>query len=201
MKAERRCGVRPSPGAAACEHADAPDFITPPSLSHTAAPGTGAPRHGILSLSLAGYPSTAFGRAVAGGLGYVPRMLIMNYLEACWPQWRPAQARLLGAPILLLAVLAAGCSHSPKYGDRAGAFEAVPAPLPPLFLNGPMALLLTNLDGFRAHVVLESGAPPQTAQMAAGELMVRGGKLLFAPAPGGAAKKQARGGTRLSFGT
>jgi len=119
-------------------------------------------------------------------------MLITNYLGGRRPEWRPAQIRLLGAPLLLLAVLAAGCSHTPKYGDRAGAFEALPAPLPPLFLNGPMALLLTNLDGFRAHVVLESGASSQAAQTVAGELMGRRSKLLFAPAPSGAAKKQVR---------
>jgi hypothetical protein len=75
---------------------------------------------------------------------------------------------------------------------RAGSFEVLPAPVPPLFLNGPMALLLTNVDGFRARVVLESGAPAQAAPMAAGELLVRGSQLLFAPEPSRAPKKQAR---------
>jgi len=53
-----------------------------------------------------------------------------------------------------------------------------------------MALLLTNTDGFRAHAVLESGLPPQALQLASGELMGRGSKLLFAPAPPGKSKKQ-----------
>jgi hypothetical protein len=53
-----------------------------------------------------------------------------------------------------------------------------------------MALLLTNTDGFHAHVILESGVPPQALQLAAGELMGRGSKLLFAPAPPVKSKKQ-----------
>jgi hypothetical protein len=119
-------------------------------------------------------------------------MKFINYLRARRPALRLALARTFGPPLLLTAVLAAGCAHTSKYDDRTGAFEVLPAPLPPLFLNGPMALLLTNTDGFQAHVVLESGAPPQAFQLAAGELMGRGSKLLFAPAPGKASKKQAR---------
>ena len=92
----------------------------------------------------------------------------------------------------MLTALAVDCAHSEKKIDRAGAFEVLPAPVPPLFLNGPMALLLTNADGFRARVVLESGAPAQAAPMVAGELLVRGSQLLFAPDPSGAPKKQAR---------
>ena len=52
-----------------------------------------------------------------------------------------------------------------------------------------MALLLTNTTGFRAHVILESGVPPQAFELTAGELMGRGSKLLFAPAARGKGKK------------
>ncbi len=117
-------------------------------------------------------------------------MSIMNYLRVRRPEGRAAQIRLLGAPLLLIAALAAGCAHSSKYGDRAGGFEVLPAPLPPLFLNGPMALLLTNLDGFRAHVVLEGGGSFPAAKAVSGELMGQRSKLFFAPAPNGATKKQ-----------
>jgi len=55
-----------------------------------------------------------------------------------------------------------------------------------------MALLLTNADEFRARVVFESTVPSQATQRTAGELMVRGSKLLFAPEPTGVAKKQPR---------
>jgi hypothetical protein len=55
-----------------------------------------------------------------------------------------------------------------------------------------MALLLTNADGFRARIVLESASPPHPTQTAAGELMVRGSKMLFAPEPRKVAKKQPR---------
>ena len=116
-------------------------------------------------------------------------MRITNYLMAHWPALRLAQSASLGSLVLLVAALATGCSHTPKNEGRAGISEVRPAPLPPLFLNGPMALLLTNTDGFRAHVVLESGAPPQAFRLVGGELMGRGSKLLFAPAAPEKSKK------------
>ncbi len=105
---------------------------------------------------------------------------------------RLARERALGLALLLVAVLVGGCASSSTKMDRAGGFEVMPTPATPLFLNGPMALLLTNADGFRARVVLESAVPSQEAQTIAGELMVRGGKLLFAPEPRKVAKKQPR---------
>ena len=51
-----------------------------------------------------------------------------------------------------------------------------------------MALLFTNVDGFSAHVVLESGTSAR--QEAVGELMGRGGSLVFAPAVSGAVDKR-----------
>lgn len=63
-------------------------------------------------------------------------------------------------------------------------------PQSPAFLNGPMALLLTNTPGFRAHAVLESGASATGVEVTEGELMGRGGKLVFAPGPGSSAGKR-----------
>jgi hypothetical protein len=105
---------------------------------------------------------------------------------------RLACIRTFGPGFLLIAALAAGCASSSTKADRAGGFQVVPTPVTPLFLNGPMALLLTNADGFRARIVFESGAPSQATQPTAGELMVRGSKLLFAPEPRKVARKQPR---------
>ena len=55
-----------------------------------------------------------------------------------------------------------------------------------------MALLLTNADGFRARVALTGGSAGGPEESVAGELLSRGGKLLFAPEPGGAGGKRAR---------
>lgn len=118
-------------------------------------------------------------------------MLITNFSSAPWPAWRPAPCPLIPGALLLLTAFLVGCAHTPKY-DGTSAGDVRPAPLPPLFLNGPMALLLTNLHGFRAHVQLESGSPPQTTPMATGELTSQGCKLLFAPAPTGGSKKRVR---------
>jgi hypothetical protein len=100
--------------------------------------------------------------------------------------------RCFGPGLLLIAALAAGCASSSTKADRAGGFQVMPTPVTPLFLNGPMALLLTNADGFRARVVFESAAPSRAVQALAGELIVRGSKLLFAPEPTKVAKKQPR---------
>ena len=62
-------------------------------------------------------------------------------------------------------------------------------PQTPVFLNGPMALLLTNASGFRAHAVLEKGGSANGAEVIEGELMGGGGKLLFAPGPSSSAKR------------
>ena len=115
----------------------------------------------------------------------------LKHQRARWGQWPLAQIRFCRSGLLPIALLVAGCAHSPRDGDRASGFEAIPAPMPPFFLNGPMALLLTNAGGFRAQVVLTGGAAPQAKPLAAGELMGQGGKLLFAPAAGSAASKKA----------
>jgi hypothetical protein len=84
--------------------------------------------------------------------------------------------------LVLLGGLLAGCAHTKE------TFVPQPTPQPPTFLNGPMALLLTNTSGFRAHVTLETGTPPR--QLAAGDLMGKGAHLLFAPTPAKVKKKE-----------
>jgi len=92
-------------------------------------------------------------------------------------------ARQIAGITLTTAVLVAGCS------SRKNRYIApIPAPKPPEFMNGPMALLLTNAGGFRANVMLEAGTPAR--QVAAGELMGKGGHLLFAPTLSKEARKQ-----------
>ena len=118
-------------------------------------------------------------------------MFNLNFLRAPWPAMRLGCLRAFGPCLLLLLVaLAAGCASSSKKADRAGGFQVMPTPATPLFLNGPMALLLTNADGFRARVEFESAAPSRAVQTLAGELMVRGSKLLFAPEPTKGSKKR-----------
>jgi hypothetical protein len=91
-----------------------------------------------------------------------------------------------------MAALAASCASDATKADRGGGFQVMPTPMTPLFLNGPMALLLTNADGFRARLVFESGTISPANPPVAGELMVQGGKLFFAPEHRKVAKKQPR---------
>ena len=100
--------------------------------------------------------------------------------------------RAIGPGFLLIATLAAGCASSSTKATRAREFQVMPTPVAPLFLSGPMALLLTNADSFRARVVMETAVPSQATQRTAGELIVRGSKLLFAPEPTKVARKQPR---------
>ena len=117
-------------------------------------------------------------------------MCIVYHLKAPRSATRLAGIPCLGLGLLLVAALAAGCASSDTKRDRAGGFQVMSAPMTPLFLNGPMALLLTNAEGFRARVVLEGAGISQASPTTAGELMVRGSKLLFAPEPVKVGKKQ-----------
>jgi hypothetical protein len=88
---------------------------------------------------------------------------------------------VLGTCALLTVILAAGCGGSGKKASRTGALAGIRPPKPPAFLNGPMALLLTNVDGYSARVVLERGATANGSELANGQLLSQGGRLLFAP--------------------
>jgi hypothetical protein len=99
-----------------------------------------------------------------------------------------------GVAVLLIAALGTGCARSGKHKEEEppAPVTGIPAPKPPTFLNGAMAVLLTNLDGFRARVVLERPAVANESEIVSGELMGRAGKLLFAPEPSAQHDKYSR---------
>ena len=49
------------------------------------------------------------------------------------------------------------------------------------FLNGPMAILLTNTSGFSCHVVMTTGSPPIPGETVSGNSCAGAPELLFAP--------------------
>ena len=53
--------------------------------------------------------------------------------------------------------------------------------LPPDFLTGPMAALLTNVDGFSARLVENTSVGGATTHRLTGELIGRQGRLIFQP--------------------
>ena len=107
------------------------------------------------------------------------------------PQPRLAHTAAVVLSLLTLSLLIAGCAHTSRTElEAGGAF----APLPPVFLTGPAGVLLTNVEGFSAHVVMTSNSLEPQQNATSGELLGRGGKLLFAPGPGKLNKKYSRGG-------
>lgn len=82
---------------------------------------------------------------------------------------------------LTVALGAAGCSHSGDVDMREPGFVRVFAPQFPDFLRAPMGLLLTNGPGYSAQVEAQSTALPVNERTTSGQLLSRGGKLLFAP--------------------
>ncbi len=97
-------------------------------------------------------------------------------LRRKWRELRLAGMGRLGGCVVAAAVVAAGCAHW-RNKDRIG---LIPPPVPP-FLNGPMAVLLTNASGFSCHVAMTTGSPPIPGETVSGQLLCRGAQLLFAP--------------------
>ncbi len=98
------------------------------------------------------------------------------------------------AVLSLTALLASGCAHSP---ERERQETEILTPLPPPFISGPMAVLLTNAGGFSARVTLESEALPGGPGAPTGQMLGRGTQLLFAPEPKEMGRKHVPAG--LSF--
>jgi hypothetical protein len=84
--------------------------------------------------------------------------------------------------LLSLVLLLAGCSHRDGPGGRGGAMVGVISVQVPVFLNGPMNVLLTNAGGFSARAVVQGDAA--FSRETTGQLLCRGSKILFAPDPG-----------------
>jgi hypothetical protein len=99
-----------------------------------------------------------------------------------------------GLAIVLITALGPGCAHSDnrKKEEIAASIGGIASPAVPSFLNGAMAVLLTNVDGFRAHVMLEGSPSTSRTNLFSGELMSRDGKLFFAPEPGAHEGKHSR---------
>ena len=100
----------------------------------------------------------------------------------------------MGVAAMLVTAAVAGCGHpeKPKGDAPAASVGGIEAPAPPAFISGPMAPLLTNVEGFRAHVVFEGPPSATRRDIISGELMERGGELFFAAEPGVPTNKHTR---------
>lgn len=94
--------------------------------------------------------------------------------------------------LCVVAFLISGCSSSDDRIERVS--DRYRTPTIPSFLTGPASVLLTNLDGFSAELVMETPGAGDKSRVTTGELLGRGGKLLFAPASKAKPKKNRAGG-------
>ena len=85
------------------------------------------------------------------------------------------------AMTMIAGVVVSGCSRSEKVELYPAPFGVIPTPQPPPFLNGPMAVLLTNVGGFSARVRLVPAVAASSDEIVSGHLLGRGSSLLFAP--------------------
>jgi hypothetical protein len=89
---------------------------------------------------------------------------------------KPAGIGIEGA-VCLFAILLAGCAHHKEFSGT----EQRTLAMPPGFLTGPMALLLTNANSYNAQIVYESRTAWGSTQAIAGSFVGAGGKLAFQP--------------------
>ena len=96
------------------------------------------------------------------------------------------------------ALFVAGCSSN-KGSITSHGVQGLSAK-PPAFLAGPSGVLLTNIDGFTAHVTITSPVPGQETKTASGEILGRYGRFLYTPMTGiGVNKLTRKSGKAMSF--
>ena len=98
--------------------------------------------------------------------------------------------------VLLAAtgLLPAGCSRPVDSEARGAGYTGILAPRAPAFLSGPMAVLLTNSNGYSASVDAQADAINERDRSVSGQLTCRGPQLFFNPDSNGASQKRGRGG-------
>src|SRR5512143_2719834 len=89
--------------------------------------------------------------------------------------------RILLIAVVLADVFTVGCAHSRDPGRESIGSGGYLAPEPPAFLSGPLAVVLTNIGGFGAHVVMQTTSTLGHPEVVSGQLLGRGSKLLFEP--------------------
>ncbi len=123
------------------------------------------------------------GDASCGKTGWrnLPAMAMEFLLQNSESKYQP-ETRSAFLWFMALAMAAMGCTHSPKH-DRADQGEGKDfVPKVPAFLNGPIAVLLTNTVGFQGHLVMVTHLLSNTTEeVTTGEMVGRGTKLLFVP--------------------
>ncbi len=80
------------------------------------------------------------------------------------------------ALLCLAAALICGC-----FSRHAGPVYHAGDENPPDFLVGPAAVVLTNLNGFSAHITSTTSSPGEAPRTTSGELLGREGRLVFQP--------------------
>jgi hypothetical protein len=105
-----------------------------------------------------------------------------------------AKAKLAGFNVtrvayILSGLLIAGCAH---HSEFSGAEQRVLA-TPPVFLTGPMALLLTNANSYNAQIMFQTQTAWGSTQAVRGDLTSAGSKLAFQPELPQASRKNAPG--------
>jgi len=106
---------------------------------------------------------------------------------------RNARLELVCAVSIAIAILAGGCALF-EGSDETHAKSAIFSVEPPVFLNGPMGVLLVNPGGFHAHVALETQRSEGPVETESGEIFGKESLLVFAPGADGSKGKYTRAG-------
>src|SRR5437879_8282971 len=94
--------------------------------------------------------------------------------------------------LLGTALFTISCSHTEPDSTGPLLYSGQYRAMPPFFLNGPAALLLTNPAPFECQIRMESGLTNGSVETFEGTLFSREGKLVFAAAPGSTHEKKGR---------